>query len=223
MVGRNGRGAYAAFSALRGFAREAPAEPEDAAGTGEVCELCGEPIPPDHRHLLEVRGRRMLCTCRACSVLFDRREASEGRYRLIPERRLFLEGFRMSDARWEGLRIPVEMAFFFYSTPAGRVVAFYPGPMGATESLLELGAWEELERENPVLEEMEEDVEALLVNRTGGAREHYLVPVDDCYRLVGLIRTRWRGLSGGREVWEGIRGFFERLRGEAIWVGARDR
>ncbi len=165
----------------------------------------------------------MLCACRACSVLFDRREASEGRYRLIPERRLFLEGFRMSDARWEELRIPVEMAFFFYSTPAGRVVAFYPGPMGATESLLELGAWEELERENPVLEEMEEDVEALLVNRIGGAREHYLVPIDECYGLVGLIRTNWRGLSGGREVWEGIQGFFDRLRGEAVWVGARDR
>ena len=28
-------------------------------------------------------------------------------------------------ALWEELRIPVDMAFFFRSTPAGRVVAFY--------------------------------------------------------------------------------------------------
>jgi hypothetical protein len=104
------------------------------------------------------------------------------------------------------------MAFFFYSTPAGRVVAFYPSPMGPTESLLKLGAWEELERNNPVLEGMERDVEALLVNRARGAREHFLVPIDECYSLVGLIRTGWRGLSGGREVWKNIEGFFEELR-----------
>jgi len=103
------------------------------------------------------------------------------------------------------------MAFLFYSTPAERVVAFYPGPMGATESQLELEAWDELERANPVLRSMERDVEALLVNRAKGARDHYLVPIDDPYELVGVIRTRWRGLTGGQEVWEEIDGFFERL------------
>jgi hypothetical protein len=114
--------------------------------------------------------------------------------------------------QWESLRIPVDMAFFFYSTPAERVVAFYPSPMGPTESLLKLNAWEELERGNPVLKGMERDVEALLVNRVRGAREHFLVPMDECYSLVGLIRMRWRGLSGGREVWEEIGKFFEELR-----------
>jgi len=215
--GYGGGGAYAAFSALRGFAREEPAGRREEAE--ERCELCGEPIAPEHRHLLNVASREVVCVCRACSILFRRREASEGRYRLIPERRLYLEGFRLDDARWESLRLPVEMVFFFHSTPAGRVVAFYPGPMGATESLLELGAWEEMERENPVLREMEEDVEALLVNRTRGAREHYLVPVDDCYRLVGVIRTRWRGFSGGQELWREIGAFFEDLRERSVVVG----
>ena len=71
-------------------------------------------------------------------MLFDRRAAGGGHYRLIPERRLRLTGFELADAAWEELRIPVDMAFFFHSSAAERVVAFYPGPMGATESLLEL-------------------------------------------------------------------------------------
>jgi hypothetical protein len=161
---------------------------------------------------LEVSTREIMCVCRPCSILFDRQAASEGKYRLIPDRHLFLEDFEMSDAQWESLRIPVDMAFFFYSTPAERVVAFYPSPMGPTESLLKLSAWEELEKSNPLLKGMERDVEALLVNRVRGAREHFLVPMDECYSLVGLIRMNWRGLSGGREVWEKIERFFEELR-----------
>ena len=208
------RRAFSTFSSLRRFAEEGSekAAREAAEAAQEHCELCGEPIPPVHRHLLEVSTREMLCVCRPCSILFDREAASEGRYRLIPDRHLFLEDFEMSDAQWESLRVPVDMAFFFYSTPAERVVAYYPSPMGPTESLLKLSAWEELARCNPVLEEMQRDVEALLINRVRGAREHFLVPMDECYSLVGLIRMNWRGLSGGREVWEEITRFFEQLR-----------
>ena len=206
---------FSAFSSLRRFAQEESEKAVEAAQeqtTQERCELCSEPIPPEHRHLLNVSTREIICACQACSILFDREAASEGKYRLIPDRRLFLEDFEMSDVQWESLRVPVDMAFFFYSTPAERVVAYYPSPMGPTESLLKLGAWEELERSNPVLGDMERDVEALLVNRVRGARDHFLVPMDECYGLVGLIRTRWRGLSGGREVWEKIERFFEELR-----------
>jgi hypothetical protein len=103
------------------------------------------------------------------------------------------------------------MAFFFHSSAAGRVVAFYPSPMGATESRLELTAWQQLERTNPVLASLEHDVEALLVNRARGKHGAWIVPVDDCYRLVAVIRTRWRGFTGGKEVWEGIDRFFEEL------------
>jgi hypothetical protein len=214
MFEQGNRKAFSTFSSLRRFAEEESEKTakEATEAAQERCELCSEPIPPEHRHLLEVSTREMLCVCRPCSILFDREAASEGRYRLIPDRRLFLEDFEMSDAQWESLRVPVDMAFFFYSTPAERVVAFYPSPMGPTESLLKLGAWEELEDSNPMLKEMERDVEALLVNRVRGAREHFLVPMDECYSLVGLIRMRWRGLSGGREVWEEIGRFFEQLR-----------
>jgi hypothetical protein len=91
------------------------------------------------------------------------------------------------------------------------VVAFYPGPMGAAESLLELHAWDAIEQSNPELADMEPDVEALLVNRARGARDQWLVPIDECYALVGLIRTRWRGLTGGKDVWEEIGRFFAAL------------
>jgi hypothetical protein len=221
VVEQGNRKAFSTFSSLRRFAKEESekAEKKAAEAAQEHCDLCGEPIPSEHRHLMEVSTREIMCACRPCSILFDSEAASERRYRLIPDRNLFLEDFEMSDVQWESLRIPVDMAFFFYSTPAGRVVAFYPSPMGPTESLLKLSAWEELEESNPVLTGMERDVEALLVNRVRGAGEHFLVPIDECYSLVGLIRMRWRGLSGGREVWEEIKRFFEELRGRSKTAG----
>lgn len=187
------------------------ARTERVAEEPERCELCGAAIPPDHRHLLDLETRELMCACTACRILFDRSAAGGGHYRLVPERRLRLESFELADATWEELRVPVEMAFFFHSSAADRVVAFYPGPMGATESLLGLEAWQALEAANPVLAQMEPDTEALLVNRARGARDHWLVPIDDCYALVGLIRTRWRGLTGGKDVWEEIGRFFEAL------------
>jgi len=187
-----------------------PAEEEP-----ERCELCGELVPPEHRHMIDVKNRQLMCCCRACSLLFDGNAGGGGHFKLVPDRRLALADFDLDDVRWADLRIPVDMAFFFRHSGEDRVVAFYPGPAGATESLLELDAWQELERANPVLRTMEADVEALLVNRARGAREHYLVPIEDPYRLVALIRTRWRGLTGGGEVWEEIEAFFARLAGQA--------
>ncbi len=189
-----------------------PAKPDLASSSEqEHCELCGLPVPDQHRHVVDLQTRRLLCACRACSVLFDRRAAGGGHYRLVPDRRLRLEGFQLGEETWEQLRIPVEMAFFFSSSATDRVMAFYPSPMGATESRLELTTWQQVEQANPVLAEMEPDVEALLVDRARGARRYWLVPVEDCYRLVALIRTRWRGFTGGKEVWAEIEQFFADL------------
>jgi Family of unknown function (DUF5947) len=190
--------------------RETGAEPGPPPQE-ERCELCGAPLEGDHRHLVDLASRHLLCACRACSLLFDRRAAGGGHYRLVPDRRVRLDDFALDEVTWEQLRIPVDMAFFFYSSAAERVMAFYPSPMGATESRLELTAWLDIARANPVLETMERDVEALLVNRAGERRGHWLVPIDDCYRLVAVIRTGWRGFSGGKEVWLEIGRFFEDL------------
>ena len=165
----------------------------------ERCELCGAPIGADHRHLLEPQARELLCACRACALLFDR----GGRYRLVPTRRERLEGVGLTDEMWEELRLPVEIAFFVRSSAEDRVQAYYPSPMGATESLLTFDL--------DVLHTLEPDVEALLVDRHKGAREHWIVPIDDCFRLVGLIRTHWQGLTGGRDVWVEIGRFFDGL------------
>ncbi len=188
-------------SRLARMARGSSTEREAAA---ERCDLCGTAIAPEHRHLLDVTTRELRCSCRACALLFDRPAAAEGQLRLIPERRLRLMDFELDDLAWEELRLPVDIAFFFRSAQAGRVVAMYPGPMGATESLLSLDAWESLETANPVLSTLEDDVEALLVHRAQGARGHWVVPIDVPYELAGLIRVHWRGLTGGKAVWQEI-------------------
>jgi Family of unknown function (DUF5947) len=191
--------------------RLAQSSTERVQATQEHCDLCGNVVAPEHRHLLELSTRELRCACRACAILFDSPAASEGRYRLVPARRLSLTELELSDLTWEGLRLPVDIAFLFRSSTDERVLAFYPSPMGATESLLDLEAWDDLEAANPVLRTLVPDVEALLVNRTKNHPGHWLVPIDDAFRLVGLIRTRWRGLTGGREVWQEIGVFFEDL------------
>jgi uncharacterized protein DUF5947 len=202
-------------SRLAWFAQAPAAAPQPVTTVVEErCELCGEPVDPRHRHVLDLSARRLLCACRACSILFDREGAGGGHYRLVPDRCRLVVDFELDDVLWSRLRLPVDMAFFFTNSADGRTVAFYPSPLGATESLLELEAWEELVARNPVLGELEDDVEALLVNRTAQVHEHWLVPVDRCYAVVGLIKTRWKGLAGGEEVWEEIRDFFAALRND---------
>ena len=159
--------------------------------------------------MTEVSNHKLLCCCQACSLLFGNHDA--GKYRTVPRSSQRLSDFRLSDAQWDGLSIPIGIAFFFKSTPESRVIALYPSPAGATESLLDLAAWEDLAADNPVLAALQPEVEALRVNRVDGARACYRVPLDQCYALVGLIRARWRGVSGGTQVWHAIHEFFAGL------------
>jgi Family of unknown function (DUF5947) len=177
--------------------------PRDA---DERCDLCGSPIPSEHRHLFDTRARTLVCSCQACSLLFVSDTAA--RYVGVPDRVLYLAGFQMSDGQWDDLLVPVNLAFFTFNSQSGRVVGLYPSPAGATESQLGLHTWSDLVVANPILEGLKPDVEALLVNRVSSARDHYIVPIDQCYRLVGMVRAGWRGLSGGTEVWRSIAAFF---------------
>jgi hypothetical protein len=167
--------------------------------------------------LIEPANRRLVCACDACAILFS--DQQNGKFRRVPRRIERLADFHLSDLQWESLHLPINLAFFYYSSPAKRVIAMFPSPAGATESLLPLEAWDELAAENPVLSEMEPDVEALLVNRTGEGRQYIRVPIDECFKLVGLIRTHWRGLSGGTEVWREITKFFNSLNERAFIKG----
>ena len=167
--------------------------PASPVAPEERCDLCSASIPADHRHLLHIEERRIVCTCETCRALF----AGDGPYRPAGSRTVWLDGFELPDELWASFRIPIGLAFFFRAARAGGVVAFYPSPAGTTECELDLGAWEELVAANPVLDGLETDAEALIVNRLGGARQHAIVPIDECYRLVGLVRVSWEGISGG--------------------------
>jgi Family of unknown function (DUF5947) len=198
------------FAALRQFAR--------AKRPVEHCELCSAGLAQEHPHLVEIAMRQIVCACEACATLFDGMAGSK--YRRVSRRAQFLADFGMTDEQWEDLLIPINMAFFFRSSVESRTVTFYPSPAGAVESLLPLDAWAEIVQENAILNYLRPDIEALLVNRVGHAHEltpaeYYIAPIDDCYRLVGLIRANWKGLSGGSEVWAEIGRFFSELRARA--------
>jgi hypothetical protein len=188
---------------LRQFVRKPSGPP------AERCELCGLALATEHAHLLEPDTRQLVCSCDPCAVLFSGRQG--GRYRRVPRDIWALPEFRLTDIQWEDLHLPINLAFFVQSTPAKRVLALYPSPAGAVESLLTLEAWQTLVVDNPVLGELEPDVEALLVNRMKDVRAYYRTPIDECFKLVGLIRAHWRGLSGGTEVWDEVGRYFKSL------------
>jgi hypothetical protein len=190
------------FQALRQFAQRGPVE---------YCNLCNVRLEPAHAHLIDPANRRILCACKGCSVVFG------GTYKPIPKRVRFLEEFELTDGQWHDLAVPINMAFFFHSTVGDKVLGLYPSPAGAIESAMPPDKWLDIVKNNPALSEMEPDVEALLVNRLGPAKGHdgpayYILPIDECFRLVGLVRTYWRGLSGGTEVWREISQFFSQMK-----------
>ncbi|MGB8479652.1 MAG: DUF5947 family protein [Acidobacteriaceae bacterium] len=178
--------------------------------TGERCELCSAELAVAHSHVLEPAKRQILCACEACALLFCGR--ADAHYLRIPRRILPLVNFQMTDMQWEGLMIPINLAFFYYDNASAKMTAMYPSPAGATESSLSLESWEEIRAQNRPLQTMEPDVEAFLVNRVGSNGEYFLVPIDECFRLGGLIRMHWKGLSGGTDVWKQIEHFFTELR-----------
>jgi hypothetical protein len=176
----------------------------------EYCELCGTQITVAHQHLLNHRKREIACSCDGCAVLFCGQPGAH--YLRIPRRIRTLSDFQMPNLQWESLMIPINLAFFYYNTAEGRMMAMYPSPAGAIESLLSLESWTEIATQHLSLQTMEPDVETFLVNRVGTSPEYYIVPIDECFHLVGLIRLHWSGLSGGAEVWKHINEFFASLK-----------
>ncbi len=194
-----------AFSVLQRFIRQRKPV--------ERCDLCGIELAVQHPHLIEPANRHLQCACQACAILFSNQ--GDGRFARVPTDVGSLPDFRMTDLQWAGLMLPIQLAFFFNSSREDRVVALYPSPAGPTESLLPLETWAEIVSQNESLANMRSDVEALLVNRTGEHREYLIAPIDECYKLVGLIRMKWTGLSGGTEMWREIDQFFAALKARA--------
>jgi len=180
----------------------------------ERCDFCNGILNPDHRHLLRLDDRKIICTCDPCALRFQ--SAAGGRFQLIPREVRVLADFQMTDADWEELGLPINLAFFINRAALGKLLAVYPGPARPVETGLSLDSWNQLVTANPVLDGMKPDVEALLVNRVGNTREYFIAPVDACYELVGVIRQNWRDFSGGETIWDEIKRLFVRLAAQAV-------
>jgi len=203
-------------SGLRGLARtiaETPHAASSAAAAGtEACDLCGIGIPEDHRHLLALSERRIVCACEACWAM----RSGEGDYRPTGNRTLWLPELDVPDDLWASFQIPIGLAFFMESTVTACVVAMYPSPGGATESELHFDSWNRMRQLNPVLDGLEPDIEGLIANRLADPPIYVIAPIDRCYALTGTIKAHWEGISGGPGVETAVAEFFEALRAQAV-------
>jgi hypothetical protein len=193
-----------------------PAMPATPGTPGvEKCELCATEVPAEHGHVADLESSTLACACRACYLLFTQPSAGRGRYRAVPDRYLADRGRTLTGVEFDELEIPVGLAFFLKSSSAERVAGFYPSPAGVTECVLDLGAWERLTREHPLLGAPEPDVEAALISRSDSGVEYFLVPIDACYELAGRMRLHWRGFDGGAEARASITEFLATVRSRA--------
>jgi hypothetical protein len=195
-------------SGLRGLAQPKPPEAAPAAGEQERCDLCQTTVPPDHRHMLNLYERQIVCVCESCWAL----RSGDAEFRPTGTRTLWLEEFELPEELWAQFRIPIGLAFFMHSSVTDCVVAMYPSPAGATESELHFETWPRLVEMNPVLSTLEHDAEALIVNRMSDPPAFAIAPIDRCYMLVGLVKVAWEGISGGAGVQEAIESYFDGLR-----------
>ena len=209
---------------------------DDPPGT-ERCEMCQTVLDDRHGHLVDMDQRSIACACRACYLLFTHDGAAGGRYKAVPERICHDPARPLDGADWNELQIPVAMAFFFFNSALGRVVAGYPSPGGVTECELDLESWDRLTDAYPLLGEMTPDTEAIFVHgaspggrppqtppqyaprrppQTPPQYEVFLIPIDMCYSLVGELRMYWQGFDGGAEAREALAAFLAGLRRRAV-------
>ena len=180
----------------------------------EACELCGLGISDEHKHLIHLEQRRIVCTCATCWSI----RSGDAEFRPVGNRRVWLDELRITDEQWAAFGIPIGLAFFMISSVTGSVIALYPSPAGATESELDLAAWTSLCEANPELE-LEPDSEALIVNRLGDEPQQMIAPIDAAYGLVGVVKDSWEGITGGAGVPAAVSAYLEELRARPA-VGA---
>ena len=157
-------------------------------------------------------ARQIACACESCWNV----RSGDPEYRPAGNRTLWLPDLDVPDDLWASFQIPIGLAFFMDSTVTACVVALYPSPGGATESELHFESWRRMRELNPVLDELEPDIEGLVVNRLSDPPAYAIAPIDQCYALTGAIKMSWQGISGGPAVHEAVAQFFEGLRSEGV-------
>ena len=124
--------------------------------------MCSEPIADEHQHVVNVEGRQLMCVCRGCYLLFTDTDAKL-RFRAVPDRYLVFPGFRAGPPALGGPADTGRVGVLFPNSSLDRTVAFYPGPAGATESELDLAAWNDIRAADPRVDMLADDTEAVLV------------------------------------------------------------
>jgi hypothetical protein len=147
-VTASGRLPSTLVAGLGRLARPAPVEET------EICELCQRPVSDDHRHLLELDERRILCACEPCMAI----KSGLANYAPVGVRTLWLDDFVFPGELWASFQLPIGLAFFMRSTGTNTVVALYPSPAGATECELHLESWDKLVALNPILRDLDRRV-----------------------------------------------------------------
>jgi len=192
----------ASVRALRAFTAKRPRQ--------AACALCGARIAehPAHPHLLAASAGRVVCACGPCALLFA--GDSGGAYRRLPEAVVAYGEPRLSDADWQVLGVPIRLCCFVRRT-ANEIECIYPSPAGPVRSALGADATALLVRYYPTLPSLERSVEAILLCAVGEQRQAFRLPIDECFRLVGLARRHFRGATGGAAWWSALDGWLTEL------------
>ncbi|MGH9466746.1 MAG: DUF5947 family protein [Terriglobales bacterium] len=185
-------------------------QPPATAAAASRCEFCAQPLAEQHEHVVALASGELSCACIACALLFEHPDQP---LRRLPRDARYLAGFDLEPQEWASLQIPVKLAFITVSAENGAVQARYPSPGGVVTAPLERSLWDELRARHTGLRALQPGLEALLLNYLERPHQLFLVPLDRCYRLVGLVRTAWTGFSGGPEVRRQVRDFCAELRG----------
>ena len=192
--------------------------PREIPRAGEVCELCAEPIPDDHGHLVDLAERHLLCACRGCYLLFLSEGAGGSHFRSVPERYLAFPDCRplagamgqLADSGRRGLLLPQLLP-----GPRRRVL---PGtrrarPSPSSRSIRGPRSSQPTPPSTRCSPTWRRSWCAARTER--GGTECYIVPIDACYELVGHLRRLWRGFDGGQEANAKLDAFFDDLRAKA--------
>ncbi|MBE1495637.1 hypothetical protein H4696_002737 [Amycolatopsis lexingtonensis] len=196
-----------------------PAALNRGAVRPEACELCGTPVAGRHAHVVDTGRRGLLCACRACFLRCTRCDGA--RYRAVPERYLWDPAHPVACLDWRALGVPAGFAFVLRR--GTRVTAFQPGPAGAAETTLPADLWTDIAAGHPLLAAAEPDVEAIVFRGAERTTDCFLVPVDACYRLTGVVRRFWTGPDGGPEMHDRVGELFAEIRRRARPMGPEDR
>jgi uncharacterized protein DUF5947 len=176
------------------------------------CGLCAQEIGNRHHHVVEIGVRGVLCACTGCAILF-RHSAPTARYRTVPDRVHRDPTFVLTPQRWAELGMPVGLAFCFRDSKSARPIVCFPGPAGLVDAELGDDAWRVLASVSPLVADLEDDVEALLVHGARGAERMScrLVPISVAYELVTRLRRHWQGFTGGEGAERELEAFWKEL------------